>query len=223
MAPGCMFLTFFSRVCPPVQDELQRSFRKRLLLACEKTAEECKQVHSQQQQQEQQKQQLLPLPPHDLPPHKPLIFARHPHVIGGDGQHEDHVHSAPVLDLSKAVHVQLQHVPVAEHSWRGKDVDKGSAAFAVATQIIARAQKLCFEASMPVSGMQAITKFFFDNSVKLLGSNAASAAADLESLSRECTRLFSRQPMVIKAHGDTKVFGDIRAAPLTPSPVAFQH
>jgi hypothetical protein len=113
--------------------------------------------------------------------------------------------------------VQLQHVPVAEHSWRGKDVDKSSAAFAVAAQIIARAQKLCLEASTPVSGIQAITKFFFDNSVKLLGSNTSSAAADLETLSHECTRLFSSQPMVIKAHGDTKVFGDIRTHPHPPA------
>jgi hypothetical protein len=218
-----------------VQDELQRSFRKRLLLACEKTAEECKQVQSQSRQQQQQQQQQhqqqqqqqqqdeqkqkqqLHLPPYDLPAHKPLIFARHPHVAGGSDLHDDHVHSAPVLDLPKAAHVQLQHVPVAEHSWRGRDVDKSSAAFAVATQMIARAQKLCFEASLPVSGIQSITKFFYDNSIKLLGSNPSSVAADLDSLSRECTRLFSRQPMVIKAHGDTKVFGDIRTRPPTPS------
>jgi hypothetical protein len=146
------------------------------------------------------------------------MFARHPHVRGGGGLGDDHVHSAPVLDVPKAMHVQLQHVPVAEHSWRGKDVDKGCAAFAVATQIIFRAQKLCFEANVPVSGIQAITKFFYDNSVKLLGSNPSGVAADLEILSRECARLFSRQPMVIKAHGDTKVFGDIRTRP-PPNPV----
>ena len=105
---------------------------------------------------------------------------------------------------------------MAEHSWRGKDVDKTSAAFSIAIEIISRAQKLCFEAHAPLSGMQAITKFFFDNSKTLLGSNTSSVAADLEMLSYECTRLLSCQPMVVKMHGDTKVFGDIRSHPLPP-------
>jgi hypothetical protein len=105
-------------------------------------------------------------------------------------------------------------------SWRGRDVDKTSAAFAIAIEIISRAQKLCFEARAPLSGIQAITKFFFDNSKTLLGSKTSSVAADLEMLSHECTRLLSRQPMVIKTHGDTKVFGDTRMHPLhvQPSP-----
>jgi hypothetical protein len=105
-------------------------------------------------------------------------------------------------------------------SWRGRDVDKTSAAFAIAIEIISRAQKLCFEARAPLSGIQAITKFFFDNSKTLLGSKTSSVAADLEMLSHECTRLLSSQPMVIKTHGDTKVFGDTRMHPLhvQPSP-----
>jgi hypothetical protein len=103
-------------------------------------------------------------------------------------------------------------------SWRGRDVDKTSPAFAIAIEIISRAQKLCFEAHAPVSGIQALTKFFFDNSKTLLGSKTSSVAADLEMLSHECTRLLSSQPMVVKTHGDTKVFGDTRIPPPPPPP-----
>jgi len=144
-----------------------------------------------------------------LVPRKALIFAKHPHVEGGDGHDDDVVASAPVHDLMQGDNVQLQLVPVAEHSWRGKDVDKSSAAFGIATQIISRAQKLCFEAAAPATGIQAITKWFFDNSKQLLGPNPSNVAADIACLSQECLRLFSCQPMVVRAHGDTKVFGDI--------------
>jgi hypothetical protein len=142
---------------------------------------------------------------------KTLIFAKHPHVEGGGGPNDDAVGSSAVHHLKQGQNVQLQLVPVAEHSWRGKDCDKSSAAFAIATQIVARAQKLCFQSAAPVSGIQAITQWFYDNSkqLQLLGPNPSAAAADIQSLAQECTRLFSCQPMVVTAHGDTKVFGDI--------------
>jgi hypothetical protein len=174
------------------------------------------QANLQRKQAKQMRQHGQQRPPPSLQGvcvHKPLIFAHHPHVEGGDGQHDDHVFSASVSVLEKARHVQLHHVPVAEHSWRGKDVDKSSDAFAIANEIISRAQRLCFEASLPVSGIQAITKFFGMHSKKLLGTNQSVVAADLDILSRECTRLFSSQPMVVPVHGDTKVFGDIRTHP----------
>ena len=139
-----------------------------------------------QEHGDHEQQQKAVLPPHHTSPLKPLIFAHHPHVAGGDGQHDDHdhVYSASVRSLEKASNVQLQHVPVAEHSWRGKDVDKSSAAFSIASEIIARAQKLCFEASLPVSGIRSITKFFYDNSKKLLGANLGYAYTHIPTLSK---------------------------------------
>ena len=135
-----------------------------------------------------------------------MKFARAPHIeVSGDGER---FVSEPVAQLNRGkigdgYESELRdiekHIPVCERSWRG-DVDKQSAAFKSATELISWFQEiphgsLCGSSNAFLFGPAARTKDML--------------ATTIGVLSAECTRLLASQPMVVCTHGPTKVFGDI--------------
>jgi diadenosine tetraphosphatase ApaH/serine/threonine PP2A family protein phosphatase len=155
---------------------------------------------------------------------KEVYSARHPHVEGkfmGDD-----VESAATDHVVLRENVSIGSMKVAAVSWRGAHVEKSCCAFKLASHFISCFQRVCLDASVPVAS-QAFTAWLSANSRALVGSESdlrqlvapyaskqpaghvSDFAAAVGCLTEECVRLLKLQPMLVRARGPAKVYGDI--------------
>jgi diadenosine tetraphosphatase ApaH/serine/threonine PP2A family protein phosphatase len=131
--------------------------------------------------------------------------------------------AAPAHLVLKESHVDIGSMKVAAVSWRGAHVDKSSCAFHLATHFISCFQRVCCDPSVPIASL-SFTSWLAANSRALVGSESelralvppgqseaqgCDFAAAVSCLAEECVRILKLQPMLVRAHGHAKVYGDI--------------
>jgi len=157
-----------------------------------------------------------------------VYFAKHPHVEGSRPHRsgDDVTSAATDHVVRREAHVDIGSVKVALASWRGAHVDKSCCAFKIASHFISRFQRVCLDPAVPVAS-EPFTHWLAANCRALVGTDSElqqlvapyavkhSAAhgndfvACVECVAKECCRLLQLQPMLVRARGPSKVFGDI--------------